>query len=85
MYVCTNIFDCIDECSDGTHNCSQICINTNGSFICECNGGFLLDTDRATCKGMQKNMYMYIYIYIVKCLHNHHTHIIYINYTYSNT
>ena len=44
----------IDECSDGTHNCSQTCTNTNGSFTCGCNSGYLLDIDGATCNGMQK-------------------------------
>ena len=42
----------IDEYSDGTHNCSQICTNTNGSFICGCNNGFLLD--EITCNSMHK-------------------------------
>ena len=42
----------IEECSNLTHNCSQICTNTNGSFICECNIGFLLDIDGSTCNGM---------------------------------
>ena len=42
----------IDECSDGRHNCSQVCINTTGGFNCECNNGFLLDTDGVTCNGM---------------------------------
>ena len=44
----------IDECSNLTHNCSQICTHTNGSIICECNIGFLLDIDGATCNGMYK-------------------------------
>ena len=42
----------IDECRNGTHNCSQTCTNTIGSFTCGCNNGFLLDTDRATCNGI---------------------------------
>ena len=46
-----SILSDIDECSDGTHNCSQICTNTNGSFICECNHGFQLYFDGATCNG----------------------------------
>ena len=45
----------IDECSDGTDGCSQICTNTNGSFNCECETGFQLDKNRVTCNGMQKN------------------------------
>ena len=41
----------IDVCNE-THNCSQICTKTNGSFICECYSGYLLDTDGVTCNGM---------------------------------
>ena len=41
----------IDMCNE-THNCSQICTKTNGSFICECNSGYLLDIDGVTCNGM---------------------------------
>ena len=54
MHTLISILTDINECSDGTHNCSQICTNTPGSFICECNNGFLLDNDEATCNGMYK-------------------------------
>ena len=42
----------INECSDENGGCSQICTNTEGSFNCECNSGYLLDADGATCNGM---------------------------------
>ena len=45
----------IDECSDKTDGCSQMCTNTNGSFICGCNTGFQLNNDGITCNGMQKH------------------------------
>ena len=51
----------IDECSDDTDGCSQICINKNGSFICKCNRGFLLDVDGATCNGMQFVAFIHTY------------------------
>ena len=47
-----HMFSDIDECSERTHDCSQICTNTDGSFICGCNSGYLLDSDGATCNGM---------------------------------
>ena len=52
--ILTNIrmFSDIDECSEGTHNCFQICTNTDGSFICGCNSGYALDSDGVTCIGM---------------------------------
>ena len=50
------IFVDIDECSVGTHDCSQTCTNTIGSYICGCNPGFVLDSDGATCNGMYTNL-----------------------------
>ena len=58
MYAFIVFHSDIDECSDGTHNCSQTCTNTNGSFTCGCNNGYLLDVDEFTCNGMYTNMYI---------------------------
>ena len=44
----------INECSEGTDECTQRCINTNGSFVCGCDERFHLDEDGVTCNGMQK-------------------------------
>ena len=55
VFTCVFFFSDIDECFDGAHNCSVICTNTEGSFICDCNIGYLLDTDEITCHGMQKS------------------------------
>ena len=44
----------VDECNVGTHNCSQTCTSTNGSFSCGCYNGYLLDIDKATCNSMYK-------------------------------
>ena len=52
MYIC--LYSDIDECSAGTDNCSQLCINTIGSFTCDCDDGYELDTDDVTCNGMYK-------------------------------
>ena len=32
----------VDECTDGTHNChaNGDCLNTDGSFTCACKPGF---------------------------------------------
>ena len=62
----------IDECNNETHNCSQICTNTNGSFTCGCRNGYQLDTDVVTCNGMYKT-YTYIQLYIV-CLYNYNNY-----------
>ena len=55
MFTCVFFSSDIDECSDGTHNCSVICTNTEGNFICGCDIGYLLDTEEITCNGMQKS------------------------------
>ncbi len=41
----------IDECSSNNGGCSQICINTMGSFFCDCNAGYSLDGEGRTCNG----------------------------------
>ena len=40
----------VDECSLGTHNCQQLCINTNGSHRCDCEEGYALNSDGRTCR-----------------------------------
>ena len=39
----------MNECTTGTHNCQQECVNTVGSFNCKCFFGFELNADRRTC------------------------------------
>ena len=41
----------IDECSTGVHNCTQNqqCVNSLGTFSCECNSGYELLN--GTCEG----------------------------------
>ena len=42
----------INEC-DGINDCQQICTNTEGSFTCNCTGGFSLAQDERNCTGMK--------------------------------
>ena len=49
----------IDECIDGTNNCTQTCTNTEGGFNCGCNSGFVWDVDGVTCNGMYTDMSIY--------------------------
>ena len=46
-----NLHSDIDECSEGTHNCDQICTNTVGSFTCSCNSGYKLLGNGKSCRG----------------------------------
>ena len=39
----------IDECRQGTHQCSQDCHNSYGSYVCTCGSGFLINGK--TCIG----------------------------------
>ena len=39
----------IDECEFDNGGCSQLCHNTEGSFICRCQAGFQLGTDAVSC------------------------------------
>ena len=45
----------IDECS-GVNPCQQGCTNTQGSFMCSCEDGFLLDDDGSTCNRKELNL-----------------------------
>ena len=42
-------FTDVDECSEQSDSCSQVCINTIGSYTCSCNAGFSLDSDGRSC------------------------------------
>ena len=39
----------IDECSTNSHECEQICVNTEGSYLCSCREGYSLNEDNTTC------------------------------------
>ena len=43
----------IDECGQGTAECSHDCINTNGSYICACSNGYQTHhNDPTLCVGI---------------------------------
>ena len=46
---CTIILD-IDECSSNNGGCSDMCVNTNGSYYCECLEGYELQNE-TVCVG----------------------------------
>ena len=41
----------INECLSSNGGCSQNCTNTNGSYICSCQTGYMLTVDNRTCNG----------------------------------
>ncbi|XP_038020804.1 epidermal growth factor-like protein 7 isoform X2 [Anas platyrhynchos] len=40
----------VDECASRSHSCSQLCVNTAGSFRCACRDGFSLAADHKACQ-----------------------------------
>ena len=51
-----NLLIDINECDDDNGGCSQICLNTNGSFECECYNGYDFTENSTTdCIGNVKN------------------------------
>ena len=63
--ICLHMLSSSDtnECSFENGGCFEICINTEGSFYCGCNGGLVLDDDGATCIGMYTNIFIYVCTY----------------------
>ena len=41
----------IDECRTNIGNCSQLCTNTDGSYFCSCQSGYLLEANNQSCNG----------------------------------
>ena len=55
MYIlCTfaSTFSDVDECAQGTDNCAQRCINTEGAYSCVCSDGY--EGDGFNCQGKVK-------------------------------
>ena len=47
MFVITDI----DKCLENNGNCSHDCVNTEGSYYCECPTGYNLQTNKRICEG----------------------------------
>ena len=41
----------INECLSNNGGCTHICVNQDGSYQCQCNSGFHLQSDGKTCSG----------------------------------
>lgn len=41
----------LDECAESVDGCEQVCINSVGSFSCDCNTGYDLQPDLKACQG----------------------------------
>uniref|UniRef100_A0A672J0E1 Zgc:158328 n=1 Tax=Salarias fasciatus TaxID=181472 RepID=A0A672J0E1_SALFA len=47
--VCLVVPSDVDECEELNGGCQQTCVNTRGSYHCECSEGFRMHTDGRTC------------------------------------
>ena len=47
--ICTSLD--INECAIANGECEHECINTEGSFYCDCRGGHMLESNNHTCEG----------------------------------
>ena len=47
--ICT--FLDVDECAIANGGCEHVCINTDGSFYCDCRDGHMLESNNRTCEG----------------------------------
>ena len=50
----------IDECEVYIDGCDQDCINTPGSFLCNCSQGFVLNEYGFTCDGEMYGFYIIV-------------------------
>ena len=41
-----------NECDTSNGGCAHSCVNTIGSYYCECNDGYELASDGKSCNGM---------------------------------
>lgn len=42
----------VNECAENMDDCAQLCIDTDGSYVCSCVSGYLLTNDSRGCDGM---------------------------------
>ena len=54
----------IDECTETSVDCEQLCSNTIGSYNCGCRSGYRLDSDGYTCNGIHTIMMKYIFYFM---------------------
>ena len=64
----------INECTESTHRCEQICRNKMGSYNCSCNVGYTLANDRHGCtsKTTPIGISTIIYYFTMQTLMNVH-------------
>jgi hypothetical protein len=52
--IIINLFADIDECLLNNTLCQQVCVNTDGSYFCDCMEGYQLMEGTNQCQGVWK-------------------------------
>ena len=60
MIINPPLFTDINECATNNGGCSQLCLNTEGSYSCDCYPGYELGPNNHTCKG---NSTLHVYMF----------------------
>ena len=55
----------INECDEGSHNCSQICQNTQGGFTCSCHDGFVHNSTTIECEAGNDTNHITVNFYVM--------------------
>ena len=56
------------NCMINDHNCTQICVEVEGSFNCSCFPGYELEEDEITCTGSHHKIRKSLEVYQIHCL-----------------
>ena len=55
------------QCTNNSGGCQQICFNTDGSFLCHSENGYLLDGDERNCSGRLQILIVFPVYYVSSC------------------
>ena len=63
------LYSDIDECTEETSGCDQICRNEIGSYLCSCESGYRLRNDSHGCTGIWDTLHGYWLLYPLNFSH----------------
>lgn len=57
-----NCLSCVvqDLCASESHGCQQICVNTPGSYVCQCYEAYELAKDKKSCKSKLSSVFIHL-------------------------